>query len=1136
VSTTLDSLQAGSTAYKYVAAIEGCKYLLTDGSTSAALTAWAGTDWTLAIGGLQVELKCEQRLNPDKPFGSGGSCTLTVIPDVDDTFGIYTSKRTAGERTYLRANLDHNDTTVNVKSAVSWPSSGEFHIGTECVAYATKALQAFTDCTRGMYAVGQTSAGGRFSHYHRVEQDANGVKIEAAVTENPRHWVGRMVEVYMHREVGGVLDTKDEAVKIFAGRIDALADDPNHFGKVIHCAHVLDIIRDTTIGAAQWNGIGKDGVYLSAGMVFGWSDSVTTFGSTLSETAIDLAVVSTPPLGASHATTPQIAAGWYTHTDLCSQLTAWLAKQKAEGNLYGTYAVELQPLGGEQRIKVKWTLAGLLVAWTFEPPAVVAKFFGYPDPTFGYSGLGKSGAHEYPDSAPGRLSILMNGDEASRVRVETRSGTLADQANDLPASVEALVDDDEAWGVFVLGESTTVIARINDPGTADAYLDKIQPFLKNSAGALSGFITGNVSISFNVDSTGDVSIRQIYVFESSLKNILMRLVHSTGTETFNHPTRDTYPLGAGAGIPWSWAGTLLSATIDDIPGSTGTLAVVIDKPIRLSDLLGSDLLMRWAYLYWFDGVLRMGAWKWPSAVSATYELDEENKAEPSDNATNQRSAASEHREWHKPITRIRYNRSIANLGSDEYSGKVAFVDSAAIDDAGGDGAVRMISLRNTYSEFAGTGASLESLLPGYLAMMPLISRPANAITRGLAFDYFFRLHVGEVVLFSDEFARDPVTGERGISGRPAIVTRLNFSPGGWQAGSDRATNILGEVDLYFTDQDTERASVAYVPSADIDDTASGSGFDAGYNSSVPSLRCYAHRYSESSEAVDASHIAAGDKVIIIERDPVNPDSPISWERTVLSVSSNDIALTATLSAPAWDNTKKYRVLFGTWANATLTQQAKTYQADVDDALIDDEAQPFLYGGNGPDGTYTANTSTEIEIVPSMAYADGFGRDTGYDAALIRLADNFADYKSAIQAPMLWSTEVSNTTVTGSDYMLADCRPMFLTREYLTNAVFRYVSIAPWARSTDGTSTKIRVSLCTGRPTGTSLTNVTRTGLVASYEWTGITSTTAAIQTAQDFLARVKDSNGQCFIVVELGYKCASWGLARFREGARQAVA
>ena len=95
-------------------------------------------------------------------------------------------------------------------------------------------------------------------------------------------------------------------------------------------------------------------------------------------------------------------------------------------------------------------------------------------------------------------------------------------------------------------------------------------------------------------------------------------------------------------------------------------------------------------------------------------------------------------------------------------------------------------------------------------------------------------------------------------------------------------------------------------------------------------------------------------------------------------------------------------------------------------------------------------------------------------------------------------------------------------------------MAVWARSTDGTSTKIRVTAMREKPRTDTLTDFEfPSGPVYSVEWTGITSTTAAITSPLEIPINIKDPNtGGCWLVIELGYKCASWGIARLMEGPR----
>ena len=348
------------------------------------------------------------------------------------------------------------------------------------------------------------------------------------------------------------------------------------------------------------------------------------------------------------------------------------------------------------------------------------------------------------------------------------------------------------------------------------------------------------------------------------------------------------------------------------------------------------------------------------------------------------------------------------------------------------------------------------------------------------------------------------------------------------------SDMSGEVTLFFTNQNPDRVGGAYVPSADVDDTYNFGAFSNGYDSGNLSLRTYLHRYTESTEDYDASSFAVGDKIRIIERDPADPDAPTYWDRTVSQVTGGSILITAALSSPAWDPAKKYHIVYQPFSAVVTTQTVKSFQADDANGLLLSTTQPFLYGSSSADSTYTANSLTEIEMPPNMMMVDGAGRDVAIEANLGRLVNNLIDYKLAIQSPRLSSTVISNTTYsTGAGRLLVAYWPVFLSYEILSNAVYRYVTVAPWAYSTDGTSTSIRVTLSLERPSFATYYNVPWSGTFSQAEWTGITSTTPGTLADATLTANVKHTyTGQAWVSVELGYKCATRLLAKFIEGAR----
>ncbi len=1149
MGTTRTAIDAGSTRLVYVACIEGYNGLLCSGSTTAALTAWSGEGFTVAIPNLTVDMTHEQGLNPEDPFASsGGTCTLSVLPDAADTFGIDTAKRTAGAETYLDATLDRNDTTVTVKSTAAFASSGYIHIGTECISYSGKTATTFTDCVRGVFS-GVECYNGNFTHDHRVGAESNGVNLQPVVSELPRRWIGRWVEVWAHRVVADVLDVKAQAERVFAGRIVEMRDDANTGARVLRVEHVMSTMKDIVIGANMWEGSADNTVYIAEGSTFAMRDEP---GSETPRTATPLVVV------ASGASGPyQMSAGHYTHTQIATVMTTWLTAARAANTLWSHFTVTApyEVSGAAAAVKeyvcqISWTVTGA-PKWTLSMPFAVVEFLGFASNSWitdnAYPGnyrytlsLGSATTAYWGEELP-KFSVFANGSAASRFLVTAKTGALVDQYTALPANIRppsnVINGTTYRWGLFMLGDAKYVVAGWQ--GDTPSELEWARVVLTKQGEEQDA---QPERIALGDQNSNALILRQVFALEGVFFYLLPTLLMSTGTSGFNLSNvgflsinYDAYPTGAG--IPNSIFATNFLYDCTKLPGADGLITVMIDRPTKLSELISSDLLMRWAFFVWRDGGLTVDCWKTPSAENATVTLNESNKAEPSGNPSNPRSATTETSQWQRTINKVRYNRDATDPKGDKYRNTLTFYDRVAVDDGGGEGDIGTISLRNVYSEFGGGGQTTEQLLAGHMALLPLISRPANIVRRSIDLRFFLSISVGDTVLFTDSFARDPATGRRGVTDRPALVVRHYCTLGGSQLGSDSAAVMTGEVDLFFSDQDTDRLSPVYAPTADIDSTYDTGDYDGGYNSVTNTIRVHEHRYSESSEAVDASHFVAGDKVLIIERDPIDATAPTSWERTVGSISSSDITLTAALSSPAWNPDLSYRVTFQEYDTAGTTQRAKAYQADETDGLIIDTAQPYMYGSGTADPTYTAEVAAaEIELVPSVSYGDGFARDTGHESTIGRLANNLLDYKGTERQPMLFNSIVSNFSFS-TGYLLVAYWPIFLGYEIPSSALFRYLSVAPMACSSDGSSVSMKIGLWRYRPNPSTLHNLpSPDNLVnpyASATFSGVTSTTMAVLAAQQMSINIKHPlTGRAWLVMELGYKCRTYGIAKLHEGAR----
>lgn len=960
-ATTLSKMQAGSLAGKLVVAIEGCEYLLSESHTDAALSAWAGSDWTSALPGLFVELKNRHTLTPWEPFTGGGSCKLTIVDTTGaDTFGILVNKRAAGAETEITATLDRNDTTLSVSSTADFDSSGNVFIGTECVGYTGKTGTTFTGCTRGKYSPfssGTSGSGGRrFANHHRLGNDPNHVQMRPVVSEQPRVWVGKRVGVWLHTwdAVNEVMNPRDEAQLLFAGRIAGIADDPNTAATVLDLEPVHEEIRNGVIGKDMWAGEMVDGITLMEGRVFRFTDGKQ---GSVDKNSNDLTVT----VGA--AGTNQIEPGRYTLTMLVEKLSIWLGGEKAAGRIYGTYSW-CSPVTSNVGLRTKcyWRIedasSTIDCYFAIQMPGEVCAFLGLKDTEPGTGGVienwNKRDQINHNNTAQGDAAPFINlvfkpsgpgrlGQEYSEVMtysVANERGTFVDQYAYLPANIKNVSDSTYEWGLFLLNDEILMVGSYDSGVMTKCWLAPFQLTADKDASA-------STYIGRRADEPegGPITLRQVFVFDAIFSELMATFIYNTGTSGYNHSTYDALGYGLGIGIPGEMLGGSFERSLTNQPLASAPIAVVIDEPTKFVDLFTADLVLRRSFLRWKDEAFEFAQWQTPVSSLAVADLTESNKAAPAGHQENHRIAAQENQEHARPIIKLDYCRDFAVGRDGQYLKSVQVEDQTAVDDLGGNVKPYTIKLRNTYGDLANTGSAIETLIPGLIAFMPILARPFRMITRSIDARFFEGYAVGDIVTISDEFARDPLTGQRGIISRAAVITRIAYDIGG--SSPDGSTRDMGgDVDLMFLD--THRGDL-YAPSAQVDDTATNGGYNAG----TKVLTCYAEKFSHTIETVvnwgsqtltvdveedaDATHFEAGDKVLVFEIDTA---SGLSWEDTVVSQNGNTIGLTTGLGG--WDSTKKYRVTYQKYSQVQASQLDYVYQADSTDKMVEDLDVPWHY--------------------------------------------------------------------------------------------------------------------------------------------------------------------------------------------------
>lgn len=1103
MGTTLTALQTGSINYKMVVAIEGIPYLLTDATPAQALAAWTGTDWTQALNSIIVDVQNESVIDPFTPFTSGGTCTVSVLPDsvLGDILGVMVGRSNAGAETLLTATMDRATATATVMDTTDFAASGECYIGIECVGYTGKTSTTLTGLVRGKYA--PFAAGALTSRYamdHRTGLDPTGTALAPVVSLYPRTWKGRQIGVWMHRVDGGVLDVRSEAQLIYAGRIAEARDDANTGACVIDCKNILDDIKDFVVFDDPWSATIDTGVYLPLGTQFFWAD-VSPGG--VQRTANPLSVVSVP------AAAYEIAPDTYTLSEMCNYINAWLSAEKAASRLYYDYVfIDREDMASGVRGKLTFYTNGAAGLRLFlgELPPSAGTLLGYP-PINGVSKISHSeavsGYYEYESPAEPRATVFpLDGTNGFTLPITATNGTYFDNTSYLSIDPALLASLPTGWGQFIIDGKFTVIGYYG----GGSQLEHIRRLDANATGNdAQAYLETGVPIT----SEGNATVQQMLAINGQFATLLNTIFFGTGTAGYNGANDTGFP---GLGIPNELLGSTFTDSTAALQNSFMNTPVFITKPTKLAELMGADLIIRRANLLWKNQHLLMSSWSTPSAALSLHNLTEANKAEPGQGT--QRSATSLSDQWLKNVVKIEYHRNIID---GRYSKFYTLKDRTSIDDHGGRAEVMTISLPHNYDEDPAT----DILVAQYIAFMPALSRANPILIRSIAPTHFENVAAGDIVTINDGFARDPITGLRGVASRTGIIISHKYSPGGarFDGGTD---TMVGEVQIMMGAIDR---NVTYCPTALSDATANTGGFTGGYDAVNFKVRTVNSAYGDGP--TDAANFVAGDKVRIVRVDQsiVAPDT---WLRTVSAVSGTDITLSAALSAPAFGGT--VRIYSDDYIVAIATQKLNAYQALSTTGRIASVAPAGVYTLTNVTGPFTLSVHTEPgELIPTLASGDGVPIDTGTDYALATTANWIQDHHTKHMSPMLASAPV--TYASGAGFKTLMFAPIYVGGGSTQTGTRRYLNVAPFFRSTDGSSVTLRVTLLRNRPTSNVLVDATLPGPHAQVTFTTTSTWSTPATAALDLSLLGPACEG--YILIEGTQKCETYGLASVTESHRQ---
>lgn len=896
-----------------VLVVDGIDYIATTTSDAAGIaTAWAATDWDTVKPGLMIDGSIKEQVSLYDPAIETSSMKFTIV-DVDDTLlgTMLRQGNTSAKKAGLSADVSASETTsINVTPLEQFATSGTIYIGLETITYtetdetSSKTSVFNGTITRGKFSIFKRQSGGNFSWGHRLAYNTDTQASYAPLVSNaPITWYNRQVALYMTHHNGAIWATAANARLLWAGRMKSWTD--NGDGSLsIDCMSIHELLKQDCL-TEQWQGTMSEGINFVDEMrdVVLKSEGVDDFfdveqltltggnGENLTWAAL-LNRINVAMDAAD--TTDAIETDWTMYSKPDGKV-AWKVKRRTAltTNQYSNFSLGLHPslwvlLGFEEQesaFNIEYTSNGRPVAYvTMHASSPLTSTIDTWEKT----------AKVKP--AKYKAAAYIASGTSMRILPEITKGLWYDQDEFFPPTVggfalgdaNGMVDVD---GMSFLADHSSSPETVLAKGVYSPTSKIVDPF--NTVAAL----LNSKYFSTNKDSTvreGDDApapvFRQVWIERGNAGIILLRLMLSTGanydsqgrtvagggsgTADYNATDYDVLPGTVGLAIPYDLVDVDSFLDIDVPLGIEFELALM--KATKFEKILLPVLAALNRAIVFKDGKLTCVQMGFESQYNpGIVSLTESNKADAMNSAD--RTTVSHGIDG--IVNRVTVKSWLLPKG--EYRDSVTINDTVSMDDHKGTHGVTIE---------AGGILNVEDVIATTMTpALAYFSRPLAQLQR--SFDHSqIGLTPGDVVAVTDNYMADQKTGTRGVTSAAAWVSATDF---------DLRTGIGRVTAVYLPEYDASKAAL-WAPTAAVDHTAASAGLI-----SASTLRFLANKYSLASETTDVAQFAAGDIVRIVQLDAPTGE-PLTWQRTIDSISSNDVTFTAAIATPTWDTTSGLR--------------------------------------------------------------------------------------------------------------------------------------------------------------------------------------------------------------------------------------
>lgn len=793
-----------------------------DVGLSAAWAATSSNQWTTIKSGLAMGGAVSQEISIMNAQIRPSNLTFQIT-DHDDALIrlMFGEARSDIVKLDLATSLDSNDvflTTVQDLNQIlpGVATSGPLYVGTETIqgVQLMAGSPGLAICNRGQRSLGGTSSSASFGRPHTINTLTGDKPI---VSSQPIVWYNRTVGLYVCHRVNGVWSAglpgsnANDSQLLWMGRIKSW--DENGAGLVSISAVEITERLQTTLMSQQYTGKMTDGRLMTD------ADCYITTSCVVTDTSTGLQTFFFPTPAAN-----QFAGSGTTMTadDIVGAVNAYLTDQSI--NHAATFGPAIATIGGQPtltdgyKFHLRYTAGPLAVEFALTLRGSTWRFIGFPasDNSDGnavnildLSGDGVTTDTELVGGPPKHAFIDAGNNHGVggiffTIQPDDGLGSFTPFYRQDFAAFSSLPGFGAAdcEGFLVLNEKTIVGVKQVDTNTFQFLID-VSQFFAAAGSEIVGF--GDLTFVPKVDT---IKVSQVWIEQGSMGTIMLRLMASTGTAGYNHPTYDSYPSWMSVGCPWTLMDT---NSILNLEQSQYTL--LIAKPTPFAKLIEGALNFAGKQLVFADGKIKIvntaqGALGADSLVALT----EDNKAtqvRSADAQVSDRTTVDRNTTGIINRLTLKYNQAIdgsftrtltvnATASQTDYEqAKGAVIDGIGIYDGAGF--------------FPGIlDGSLTTWVRNVTATaLAYFSQPVATLTRSYDFNLATKLFPGVRVSITDSSLVDPSTGTRGVTNLLGWVLSTQFD---WTSG-------VGKVQVVFQPTRASDRFTLWGPSGRVDQSS-----------------------------------------------------------------------------------------------------------------------------------------------------------------------------------------------------------------------------------------------------------------------------------------------------------------------------